>query len=350
MKQGRSLQDLVIELDRQNASKLDFTAATPLLRMNDDGKTLEARDTGAYPLTDLALTQIGDRVGIPTRYLRTMQAEAPELLAHNVNHWFDKKPETRLVRTLDGNARAFLSNRYQRIDNHDVALAALPVLREIPGLRIVSSEVTENRLYIKAVTSEIRGEVKSRRVGDFVEAGVLISNSEVGLGAVSVKGFANFLICTNGMVRDKGTRWNHVGRRADDSEGISYADDTRQADDRAVLLKIRDTVKHVLSQSDFDAWIARLDSATGQVIEGDVPAAIEVLGKGAGFSGEENSQILRHLIEGGDLSRYGLIQAVTRTAEDATSYDRATELESAGGALLAMTMRDWGTIAHAKAA
>jgi len=34
--------------------------------------------------------------------------------------------------------------------------------------------------------------------------------------------------------------------------------------------------------------------------------------------------LLRHLIEGGDLSQYGLINAVTRTAEDAKFYDRAS--------------------------
>jgi len=34
--------------------------------------------------------------------------------------------------------------------------------------------------------------------------------------------------------------------------------------------------------------------------------------------------VLRDLIEGGNLSQYGLINALTRTAEDAKSYDRAT--------------------------
>jgi hypothetical protein len=95
--------------------------------------------------TDLALSQIGERVGIPTKYLRKMQEEAPRLLTTNVNHWFGERPETRMVRTLDGTARAFLSNRYMRVDNYDVAGTALPVLLNTAGLRIASCEVTENR-------------------------------------------------------------------------------------------------------------------------------------------------------------------------------------------------------------
>jgi hypothetical protein len=167
-----------------------------------------------------------------------------------------------------------LSNRYMRVDNYDMAETALPVLLNTAGLRIVSCEVTENRLYIKAVTDRVQREVKSRRVGDVVEAGVMISNSEVGLGSVLVSPFAHFLLCTNGMVREGGKRWNHIGRHADEKDEV-YAllsDETRQADDKALLLKVRDTIRASLDEGLF----------------------------------------------------------TPRTAEDAKSYDRATELEMAG--------------------
>ena len=41
--------------------------------------------------------------------------------------------------------------------------------------------------------------------------------------------------------------------------------------------------------------------------------------------------MLRHLIEGGDLSAYGLVNAVTHFAQDVDDYDRATEFEALGG-------------------
>ena len=47
----------------------------------------------------------------------------------------------------------------------------------------------------------------------------------------------------------------------------------------------------------------------------------------------EASGILGHLAAGGNLSRWGFANAVTRYAQDVESYDRATELEKLGGKL-----------------
>jgi hypothetical protein len=84
------------------------------------------------------------------------------------------------------------------------------------------------------------------------------------------------------------------------------------------------------------------------VIEGDVPAAVEVLAKTLSLRQDEKSLVLRHLIEGGEFSRFGLMNAVTRTAEDVESYDRATELEALGGAVVDLSSQDWQVIATAR--
>src|SRR4029077_16957560 len=110
MKIGRSLTEFAHEIQRQAESKKDFIANTQQLQMLEDGKTLALESQGEFPVTDLALAQIGERVGIPTKYLRKMQDEAPKLLSTNVNHWFGERPETRVVRPLDGKARALLSH------------------------------------------------------------------------------------------------------------------------------------------------------------------------------------------------------------------------------------------------
>ena len=66
--------------------------------------------------------------------------------------------------------------------------------RKFGGIGDGLFEVADHRLYLKAVFACLRAEItESRRVGDFVEAGILISKSEVGLGAVSVKAFASSL-------------------------------------------------------------------------------------------------------------------------------------------------------------
>ena len=57
--------------------------------------------------------------------------------------------------------------------------------------------------------------------------------------------------------------------------------------------------------------------------------------------------LLRHLIEGGDLSGYGLVNAVTHFAQEVDDYDRATEFEMLGGKLIEQSKAEWDTLAQA---
>lgn len=349
MKTGKSLVELATEIESQRSRKIDFVAPTSQISVatHDNGLVLDAGSAGTYRLRDLAVTQVADRLGIPIKYVRKMQAEQPEILAHNFNTWFREKPERRLIRTIDGHARAFLSDRYQRIDNTDVAQAVLPAFQDFPGLQIRSTEITEHRLYIKASLPSLTREIKSKRVGDLVEAGVMISNSEVGLGSVSVTPFAFFLVCTNGMVRDGVKRWNHVGGRIKSEELAYLTDETVKASDRVDLMVIRDTLKHALSEVSFDGWLDKIQATTTRAITGRVQESVRILSEKLVLTDTEENSVLRHLIEGGDLSQYGLMNAVTRTAEDAESYDRATDLEAFGQKVIDLPANDWRVIAEA---
>jgi hypothetical protein len=114
-----------------------------------------------------------------------MKADAPALLADNVNHWFQETPERRMIRTLDGQARAFLSDRYHRIDNERIADAVLPVLVADCGHgAVVSCCITDSKLYLQALFPRLEGEVKT---GDPVQGGVIISNGEIGNGALDMR-------------------------------------------------------------------------------------------------------------------------------------------------------------------
>lgn len=362
MKTGKSLVELATEIERQSKAKVDYIADTRKLEMVAFTKpdtapryagvdlVMENGTTHTMKVGPLAHDQIATRLQIPSRYYQRMLSESPELLASNVNHWFQEQPEKRMVRTLDGTARAFLSNRYQRIDNVHVAEVVLPVLSGTPGIEVVSAEVTDRRLYIKAVTHAVRAKVESRRVGDFVEAGVMISNSEVGLGAIQVMPFFHFLVCTNGMVRNKeGMRSAHIGTKIDGDEHLAaiLADDTKLVMDRAVLMKVRDVVRAAMDADRFMEAIRLMEATTKQMVTGDPAKAIELLADDFSITDGERSGILRHLIEGGDLSRYGVMNAVTRTAEDLPDYDRATEFEMIGGRILDLPQGAWSRIAQA---
>ncbi len=132
MKTGKTLVELATELERQSDTKKDFVASTSVLEMTPEGElTLETEmSSNGFPLTDNCHAQIATKLDIPAKYYNRMRKEAPKLLATNVNEWFHNKPERRMIRTLDGQARAFLSDRYRRLDNYDLASDVLPILIE----------------------------------------------------------------------------------------------------------------------------------------------------------------------------------------------------------------------------
>lgn len=352
MRTGLSLSELAARIEGNKALKQDFiadTAATTLELQPDRSLALALPVNGSaianiFPVRKLAHDQIGARTGIPAKYYDRMLEEAPELLATNVNTWFRKNPEKRMVRTLDGKARAFLSNRYNRIENEEIAEVVLPILADIPDVRIISSEITERRMYIQALTPRVQGEVKK---GDVVQCGVVISNSETGHGAVSISPLVYRLICLNGMIANDGRlRANHVGGRIEETEEL-YADDTRKADDRAVLLKVRDHVRNAVDSVAFAKRIEAMSGLAAARVTGDPTLAVEALAKKVGATDGERGGILRALIEGGDLTAWGLLNAVTAQAHSAKDYDRSVEFERMGGTLLELPRNEWRTVLEA---
>lgn len=348
MKTGLSISQLAAKIEANKELKQDYIADTTQTTMQvqaDKTVVLELPgETGSFPVLPLAHDQIGTRTGIPAKYYDRMRVEAPDLLATNVNAWFRKNPEKRMVRTLGGDVRAFLSNRYNRIENEEIAEVVLPILAEIPDIKIVSSEITERRMYIQALSPRIVGEVKK---GDVVQAGVVISNSEVGQGAVAISPLVYRLVCLNGMIANDGRlRANHVGGRIEETEML-YADDTRKADDRAILLKVRDHVRNAVDSVAFARRVEAMTLLTSARVSGDPEKAIEVLSKKIGASDGERTGILRSLIEGGDLSAWGLLNAVTAQAHDAPTYDRSVEFERMGGQLLELPSSEWRQVLEA---
>jgi hypothetical protein len=212
-------------------------------------------------------------------------------------------------------------------------------------VEFASTEITDSRLYIKAVAPRVAGEV---RKGDVVQAGVVISNSEVGLGALVVQPLVFRLVCLNGLIAEGATRRYHVGRQvdSDEAQGV-YRDETLRADDRAFWMKVRDVVRAAVSEVRFQQTLAQMRLSTETAPMQDPSQGVEELGRRFRFGEHEQASVLRHLVLGGDLTQYGALNAVTRASQDVEDYDRATELEAVGGAILAMSGREWRTVAEA---
>ena len=375
MKQGRTLVQLAEEIERQKTEAHDYKAPTPQLALVAERVEekpvlkLALNGKGRFDLAPLAHDQIGQHTGIPSKYYDRMAVEAPELLASNVNHWLHGNPQTRLVRTLDGNVRAFLSNRYRTIDNWQVAEAILPTLIDQgSGLKIESCEVTDARMYIKVVSPKNQAVIERKKtehandlhpanwmrtVADeniVVQSGIVISNSEVGLHSFKIEPLCFILACYNGMIIPKaGMRRYHIGRHTDDAETPYevFADDTRQADDRALAFKMRDTVKAAFDAIAFTQLCQTLSTTTGRSIEKGPEALAETIEEVFGFANGTKDGVLKQLMQSGDYTQWGLSNAVTAFAQDKSlNYEQATELERVGGDIIMMPEADWGKLAR----
>lgn len=344
-KNSLSLQEFGVELKRQKESKRDFLAVSNQLdfRFNEEEKfELEIGDIGTFGVKKLFHDQLSSHYSIPKKYYERIQADYPELLETTINAHFQKTKEKRLVRTLEGDARAFLSNSYRPMDNIDLAFnAVLPALGELSDDKIrFECQLTETRMYIKAIMLQVQGEVTK---GDIVQAGVMIRNSEVGHSSLAVEPFANRLVCMNGMVMPISLRKFHAGVRNNDFDDVKellLSDTTKKLRDAQLWSEVRDLVTATTSQKTFHAMLEPMKEAADREMENKPTEAVEVVAEWYGFDEQQKDDMLNNLIAGKDMTHWGIVNAVTAMAHNEEDYDRATELQQIGGELLQLDKKD----------
>ena len=368
---------LSAQVDALARLKNDVVLDTRDTLLFDGGSMLALRDSH-YATTDHALSNIGNHLGIPMSYIEKLRDRARNgdnslrdqmhsLIDHNFNsllHNPTGKSPTRLFRTyrsgidahgrnVTQSVRSAHSNAYMIFD-HDHVLRyvkmALKTLSQRHAIKFVSNGLTDSRLYIKIVFPDMQAEVKAKQVGDVVEAGIIISNSEIGMGSFVVRQFINRLVCTNGMVLPDyagGMSRRHVGQRHDIGT-VNLQRDTIVAQQVALGKTLRDNVINCVNEDRFKAVISKYnESAEDMAGEREPEDAMQSLGKKFGLTDEEVKRATRALISDNDYSRWGFANAVTGLAHKETNYDRATQLQELGGNVIQLSPREWHRVALA---
>ena len=205
-------------------------------------------------------------------------------------------------------------------------------------------------MYLKVVTPRVEYEIAP---GDVVQAGIVVTNPEVGHGTLSVQPLVYRLVCRNGLIAsERALRKTHVGRILQpEEEAITvFREDTLAADDNAFFLKVRDVVEAAVSEATFRQVaqkMQKMQKTRDIELAGDPVKAVEVLAKRYTLDESERAGVLRHLIVECDLSAYGLVSAVTHDSHDVEDYDRATEFEALGGKLIELSSSEWEELAKA---
>lgn len=377
-----NLKQLVAELDRQKASTYDFVTDTRNLNVEvverggqnvamlrncgTDRYLTEFVPTEGLPVSHHAIGQLGGRMApaVPTKFLRQLVAERPAIAGTLLTDLLRETQSTNLVRTLDGRVRAFLSDRYQPLDHHQLAFAALEVARE-HGAEVIEASLSETHMRIKFVTRSVWGAVdavKQGNRGDWYAGGlgnqeylskvaansrgdlpggpgtvhpvVTIGNSETGHGSLFVRiGFLQAICFNLATVEDVAHR-AHVGSRLD--AGI-YSQETMRLEAAATMSKASDAIKTAFNAERFDALVRRINAANE--VEVEPTKAVDFAVAQGVVTQEKRDDLLAHFL--GDSAAglvgntaYGFAQGLARFAQECESGDTASDIEALAGQVI----------------
>lgn len=341
---GMTPGELVTTIMSHASGKEDLVAASKDINFNRNETGQLRLHVGDH---DLALThhatrQVTSHLQIPARFATRLEAQFPDLLVQNFNTLMQKSEGRRMVRTLDGNARAFMSDSYRRIDNELVFDGMYPVLERL-GAKIESANVSDDYMNLQA-TMKIEGEI---RKGDVVRYGVAIRNSEVGKGALSVSPLMYRLVCLNGMViADQVRRRAHIGGSylSDQDGWIALSSATQMLKTRAMIAELAEYLETMASPVMFEKQLGLLRGVADQDLPAEPTLVVESLAARYSLQKPEAESALIALAESKDYSRWGLANAVTILANNAPSYDRAMDLETLGGRIMQMSQKDYNDL------
>jgi hypothetical protein len=369
-----SLQNLVTELERQRDARIDFVADVRHLNVECNGgvklipataQAFEWMPDGPMMFNKSAYHQLAAKCSpsVPTKFFDTMLAERPKRLGDLINGLHSDDPEKRLVRCLDNEVRAWLSNGYRVIDNLDIAFTCLNEAHK-KNAQVIEAALSDKRMRIKFTTQEVfdvidikqrsgpQGEwyagaignkeligktILGARIKDELPGGpgtihpvVTVLNSETGHGGFHVRIGILMGICFNVATLETIVTQVHLGERLD--EGI-FSREAISAESNAIMLKARDAVTAAFDGDKFKMMVAKAKAAQSDKVESPTAAIDNVIELGA-VNEEQREALMTYFLRDYDPTRFGFAQAVSRLAQDTDDPDDAGDLESLAGKII----------------
>jgi hypothetical protein len=266
---------------------------------------LEDRPLESLSLSDLAISQMCQRFDIPVKYYRRLPAEMKATVAnHDITR---QNGNSYLLRGKAEWIRAFLSADYVACDNTQIAETVRELLKDAVSLK--SFVLEETHMFLKIISEEI----VDRESG--LRGGIMIGNSEVGLGSVSVEPFVFRKPCTNDLIVAQEKSFRHALIHL-----TARALSCRMAEAIGEAFKVASRI--------LDAF---LDTHAEPV-----PDPLEVIRKIAEerqLSQKFTDQVVSGYLAEPEQTRFGVINAFTRAAQELAPLQRI-EMERFAGTLL----------------
>ena len=275
------------------------------------GVTINGDGKHSFHFSDLAKSQMCQKLHIPVNYYNRLSSIMQAIVA---NYDIKKITQTSFLLRGKGNwIRAILSGSYVIYNNSQIAETVQGLLGNAE-ITVKSFVLEETNMYLKILSKKIVYPASGLKVG------IMIGNSEVGMGSVSVEPFVYRLECTNDLVVDqfKSFRHAHIHFRVSElnrrmaegiSEGFKVAEFTMEK-----FLKAREEPVH------------------------DPVETIRRLAQNRKYSQKFADEVIGSFYQEPDASRFGVINAFTSAAKKLSPLKRI-EIERFGGSLL--TTKNW---------
>lgn len=301
------VEERIVEDDR---NKWDRKAAAAKLRISTSSGLLDVgnadRAPDRYSLSELATTQMCQRLGIPVPYYRRLPDQLRAMIA---NHDFDRLGDSAfLLRGKNEWVRAFLSSDYVTYNNSHVAETVKALLDGGP-VSVRSFVLEETHLFLKIISDEI----VDRDSG--LKAGVMIGNSEVGTASISIEPFVYRLTCTNDLVVSKEQSFRHSHTRL-------TVDELRKGTALAISIAFK------VASSALDQFLKTREELVPDPVE-----TIRQLAEARKLSRKFADEVASSYAVEPEPTRFGVINAFTRAAQKLGPLQRI-EIERFAGTLI----------------
>jgi len=350
------LRDLADELERRRASSKDIVVDSANMELVpvEGGPVqmavqMDDKDAELYGITPWAHGQLAEKCQIPKQYYdRMLSTGHGELLAANVNEWLPAK-ERRMLRVLDGNVRAVVSDKFNtRLDNYGLAFASLEVFNDLKAagkpIEIVNAELTDRHMYVKAIRRDLGYSIGTIMRGgvqqdDLVYMGASMSNSEVGDGAFSVSPYMWRVACANGMINEQTLRRVHIGERME--VGV-FTEQTLELADELLWRKAKDTLYAGFNEELFAEWVDQVKFGKEVVIARPTEVIDNLAGAYKITEDRKAALLDAFTVEAaeGNNNLWGLANAVTRLAHTEATAEGAVNLEKLGARIATLQGRE----------
>ncbi|GGG86567.1 hypothetical protein [Edaphobacter dinghuensis] len=223
-----------------------------------------------------AVQQMAQTTDLPIKFmdglLNTPNLWAKELLAHNLRTVFANRfwKQRYLLRSIHGEVRGFLSDRYRRLDSRPIIEAFATEVQK-KGALPYNGYVTDTKVAIQAIMPEVYEPVP----GELVAYGLSLENSDFGNGALSVRAYLLRIWCSNLAITQEEMRQVHLGRRLDES--MIYSQRTYELDAETTVSALRDVIGSQLNAESLHSRMDTIRAANATAV--DPASAKETLKK-----------------------------------------------------------------------